>query len=465
MDQSDEVRALLAELKQLREENAKLRTELAELKQRYERTEAMLLEAQRAPKRQAAPFRREEPRPEKKPPGRPKGHSAAWRPRPDEIDETIVVDPPTGCEHCGGELCDLHTQEQVVEELPVIRKIVRKYVTQSGYCKRCRCRTHRRHPEQISVSSGAAGTTIGPQAAALAARLRVQFGAPLAKISALLQDQFGLHVSPGGLFGIFSNTAECLEATYEAIAAAIRSGKVAHVDETGWWVQSLTNWAWVFANHQYTLFVITESRSHKVALRVLGPNFGGCLVTDCLAVYNVLPYKLKSKCLAHFLRTLKEIERLQTRGAVNFPRRAIALLKEAIELAAERGCLGQDEFVSRRANIAHRVGELLAGNITDLKNLKIANRLRKHQDNLLTFLFEEGVDATNNLAERQLRPLVLSRKISAGNKTARGAKVTQTLTSIFATCRQQGVDFSSVVVEALKSWGGLSTLLRWPRDG
>lgn len=55
-----------------------------------------------------------------------------------------------------------------------------------------------------------------------------------------------------------------------------------------------------------------------------------------------------------------------------------------------------------RANVQHRIGELLAGNITDSKNLKIANRLRKHQANLLAFLYEEGVDSTNNLAERQL---------------------------------------------------------------
>ena len=104
MAQADEIKALLAELKQLREENAKLRAENAELKARQERTEAMLLEAQRAPKRQAAPFRREEPKPEKKPPGRPKGHQAAWRPQPEQVDETVVVDPPQGCEHCGGAL-------------------------------------------------------------------------------------------------------------------------------------------------------------------------------------------------------------------------------------------------------------------------------------------------------------------------------------------------------------------------
>ncbi len=465
MAQADEIKALLAELKQLREENAKLRAENAELKARQERTEAMLLEAQRAPKRQAAPFRREEPKPEKKPPGRPKGHQAAWRPQPEQVDETVVVDPPQGCEHCGGALIDLRTQEQFVDELPVMTVHRRRFVTTSGFCPCCKCRTHRRHPDQISVATGAAGTSIGPNAAAFAVRLRVQLGAPLEKIAAVLQDQFGLRVSAGGLFGIFSNTAQCLDATYQAIAAAIRSGKVAHVDETGWWVRSLTNWAWVFANDQFTLFVITNSRSHKVALRVLGPNFGGCLVSDCLAVYNVLPYELKSKCLAHFLRTLKDIERLQTRGAVNFPRRAIALLKEAITLAAERATLDADEFSRRRANIGHRIGELLAGKITDSKNLKIANRLRKHQANLLTFLYQEGVDATNNLAERQLRPLVLSRKISAGNKTERGAKVTETLTSVFATCRQQGVDFTAVVLEALKSWGSLSTLVRWPRDG
>lgn len=314
MDQHAEVRELLAELKQLREENAKLRAELAELKQRHERTEAMLLEAQRAPKRQAAPFRREEPKSEKKRPGRPPGHEPAWRPQPEDVDETVAVDPPAGCQHCGGPLLDLRTHEHFVEDLPVVKVHRRKFITQSGYCPCCRCRTHRRHPDQISVATGAAGATIGPNAAALAIRLRVQFGAPLEKIAAVLQDEFGLRVSAGGLFGIFANAAECLDATYAAIAAAIRSGKVAHVDETGWWVKSLTNWAWVFANDQYTMFFITNSRSHKVALRVLGPNFGGCLVSDCLAVYDVLPYRLKSKCLAHFLRTLRDIERLQTRG-------------------------------------------------------------------------------------------------------------------------------------------------------
>lgn len=114
-------RALFEEIKQLREENAKLLTELVELRQKQERTEAALLEAQRASKRQAAPFRREEPKKEKKRPGRPKGHEPAWRPQPEEVDETVVVDPPTGCEHCGGPLTDLRIHEHFVEELPEIR--------------------------------------------------------------------------------------------------------------------------------------------------------------------------------------------------------------------------------------------------------------------------------------------------------------------------------------------------------
>lgn len=457
-------RALFDEIKHLREENTKLQAELTELRQKQERTEAALLEAQRASKRQAAPFRREKPKKEKKRPGRPEGHEPAWRPQPDEVDETVVVDPPTGCEHCGGPLTDLRVQEHFVEELPEVRAYLRRFLTQSGFCKCCKVRTHRRHPDQISVATGAAGTSIGPNAAAFAVRLRVQLGAPLEKVAGVLRDQFGLKVTPGGLFGIFSNAAECLDATYAAIATAIRSGKKAYVDETGWWVRSLTSWAWVFANDEFTMFVITNSRSHKVALRVLGPNFGGCLISDCLAIYNVLPYRLKSKCFAHFLRTLKDIERLQTRGSVNFPRRAIALLKEAMQLAVDRPTLVPAEFVRLRANLEHRIAELLAGKINDSKNLKIANRLRKHQANLLTFLYEEGIDATNNLAERQLRPLVLARKISAGNKTERGAKVTQVLTSVYATCKQQGIDFTAVVLEALKSWGGLSTLVRWPRD-
>ena len=80
---------------------------------------------------------------------------------------------------------------------------------------------------------------------------------------------------------------------------------------------------------------------------------------------------------------------------------------------------------------------------------KLRRRLRKQRDHLFTFLDHEAVDATNNLAERQLRPAVISRKLSCGNKTERGAGTWQVLASLAATCRQTGTSFADFLVPRL----------------
>ena len=76
-------------------------------------------------------------------------------------------------------------------------------------------------------------------------------------------------------------------------------------------------------------------------------------------------------------------------------------------------------------------------------------RLRKQRDHLFTFLDHPAVDATNNLAERQLRPAVISRKLSCGNKTERGARTWEVLASLAATCRQTGSSFADFLVPRL----------------
>ena len=75
-------------------------------------------------------------------------------------------------------------------------------------------------------------------------------------------------------------------------------------------------------------------------------------------------------------------------------------------------------------------------------------RLFKQRDHLFTFLDHDEVDATNNLAERQLRPAVIARKISCGNKTANGARTWQILASLAATCAQRAESFIATLARA-----------------
>ncbi len=119
-----------------------------------------------------------------------------------------------------------------------------------------------------------------------------------------------------------------------------------------------------------------------------------------------------------------------------------ALLKNAIALGKERAQLNQAQWKGRR-----RALELAAHAVLEespracVQEEAVRRRLWKQRDHLFVFLDEPGIDPTNNLAERQLRPAVIRRKLSCGNKTPRGARTFEVLTSLAATCRQRKEDF------------------------
>lgn len=482
---------LRGENAQLRAENQELRTDLdlvqkkflevsdalVEFARRYEEEtgqlkarvldlENELLKSQREAKRQAAPHRRRMriPRSEHKKPGRSEGHEPAWRrpPPPEEVEETVEVPLEHCCPDCGDELVDFERHVHHVVDLPDMPKLkVTKYVTYSGKCPCCRQRWNSKAANQPSFATGAAGTTIGHNAVALASQMRTKLGVTLRKLAGFFADVFGLNISPAGLLGLLDRATTALEPSYEAIQTALQESDVVCADETGWRVNCESAWAWVFTNYQYTLYTISRCRGHQVPLGILGPEFQGCLLTDCFSGYDPLPYE-KAKCIAHLIRALADVEKLQTRGAVRFPRAALKFLRDAMELRKRKSDLSPDAYDEAVAELEVRLDRLLMANITESKNLRLANRLRKHRLHLLTFLHRPDVDPTNNQAERQIRPLVIQRKLSAGNRSERGAMIHSVLTSVMATCCQQGLNFMSIVTDALRHSMALLPLPRPP---
>lgn len=242
-----------------------------------------------------------------------------------------------------------------------------------------------------------------------------------------------------------------MTASYEGIQLALRQSPVVCADETGWWLLCRMAWAWVFTNSDWTLFVIRPSRGHQVVLGVLGKDFAGCLQSDCFAAYDPLPYEDKAKCVGHLLKSLREVAELQTGADREYPEQAKALFKSAIALKDQKPALPDEVYAAEVACINQELDRLLEAEVTEPKNLKIANRMRKHRRHLLTFLDKDDVEPTNNQAERQIRPLVLQRKVSCGNRSDRGASIHETLTSVLATARQQGKDFVALVIQAMRN--------------
>ena len=452
--QAEQIAQLMETVQILRDENAQLKTRVIDL-------EKQLAESQREAKRQAAPFRRKNriPKDQHKKPGRKPGHEPAWRKPPDNVDKTVEV-PLECCPECGCTLEDVHDHHHFVNDIPPPPPpTTTHYKTQSGRCPRCKTRRSSGHPDLPNVAAGAAGTMLGHGVVALAVQMRVQFGAPLRKIAAFLTMWLNFPVTASGLLGALERTAVALAPTRKGIQVSLQRSKAVHADETGWRLLCASAWAWVFTNATHTLYVISPNRGHEVVLRILGPEFAGFLHSDCMGAYDVLyAAEKKPKCNSHFLKDLKEAEGLQLlAGSLEsaWPRAVIDLLKSAIDLKKMKSRAAGRDYQEQCRSIGIKLDVLLGQGqqLTEPGNIRMANRLRKHRAGVLLFLEHDEVHATNNHAERQIRPFVIFRKLSGGNRSELGAAALATLASVWATACQQGLNFGSVVIRALRNRG------------
>jgi hypothetical protein len=260
----------------------------------------------------------------------------------------------------------------------------------------------------------------------------------------------GVGLSAGGLSQLLHRAAERLGGIFQHVCQQLERSRVLHSDETGWWVNGKRS-LWVLCNQAATRYEIVSSKTKEALQRLLG-NFQGVLVSDCLNIYDHLDLP-QQKCYAHHLKAIAQAQRayeqkhLHPSSYLNSLKQTLhqALLIKAVwsEIEPER----QQETCQRLLQHFH---QLLHTPCTDVFEQAVRERLRKQQDHLLTFLTYLDVPATNNLAERQLRPAVIHRKISAGNKTDQGARTWQILASLAATCQQQHLPFHQLVADAFR---------------
>lgn len=447
-----------ARLAALEAQIASLQAQLAARDRRIADLEAQLAAAQRAGKRQATPFARRKRQADPQTPGRKKGHGRFARrahPTPDQITETKLA-PLTQCPTCAGPVQDHATHEQFQIEIPPVQPTVTCFVTESGYCPACAARVHSVHPEQISTAHGAAGVVFGPRLKAFAADLHHRLGVSYGKIADLLREMFGLPVTRGGLAQANTRLARTARPIYEHLLELLRTSAVVHVDETGWRIGALAAWLWVFTNTHLTVYEIAGSRGHEVVLSMLGREFRGILVADSFRAYDAaaLTDWLQQKCVAHLLRNLAELLEGKQGRARQFAQDVLGVLREALALKAGATDLRAPEYEAAAAALEARLDRLLdpARRLRDADNVRLAARLRQHRPDILRFLYWEELDATNNLAERQLRPAVITRKTGGCNRTESGARTHAILASVLATCRQQAVSILDYLI-ALQQFG------------
>lgn len=441
--QAEQILALVAQCEAFRAELVQKNGQIVQLEQKLEET-------QRRAFRQAAPFRLPESRREGSPrrPGRPKGHPGSYRPKPTQIDQRIKV-PLERCPHCQEALQPKREIKQYIQEIPPVQPINIELITQEGHCGRCDREVRSSHPLQVSLAEGAAGVQLGPNALAIAVELNKVKGLSMRKTCATMQSLFGLKLSPGGLAQALARVAGKMKSSYDQLLENLRRADLVHSDETSWWVGGPGYWLWVFTNADTTAYVVEASRGRKVVQEVLGADYPGVLISDCLAVYDDAT-PVQHKCYSHHLMALKKAREEHPQQGEGYLLEVRALLHTAMYFKALEADPTDPRYERCLTRLDQCADELLKAPRAQPQEEKVRRRLSKQRDHLFTFLKHRCVQATNNRAERQLRPAVIARKISCGNKTEKGASTWQILTSLAVTTAQAGKSFAEKVRAAVR---------------
>jgi transposase len=466
----DENVALRTENAQLRGENEVLRAERAEngrlrelveqLREQVERLLARVQELERAGKRQAAPFSRNDPKPDPKRPGRKPGADYGVRARravPDRVDRQVDVPLPETCPHCGGR--DIEHERvafQYQEDFPQPRPTdIARYAVHIGRCRGCGRRVQPRHPDQTSDALGAAGVQLGPRAVALAAWLSKSFGLSASKIARLFA-YHGLSVTPGGVTQAVARAGRRAAPTYAELVAGARASPVVAPDETGWRVNGAKAWLWAFVGTALVVYHIATgegARGFGTAATVLGADYPGVLERDGWAPYRQFVHARHQSCLAHLLRRCRSLVAVAGRGQARTPRTVARLLRHALHVRDRRdaGQLSAGQVAAEATRLGAAIDALIAGRTRYRPNRRLLKHLGRERSALFTFLSTPGVQATNWRAEQAIRPAVVTRKNWGGNRTRAGAGTWEVLASVLTTAVMQHRDPVATLIPLLQS--------------
>lgn len=436
---------------------AALERDLETLRQEIGQLRASLVEAQRAAKRQAAPFSKGAPKPNPKPPGRKRGPNygnKSRRPIPDRFDESYEASIGS-CPRCGSANVDeTAVVDQYEEDIPAVRPRVRRFRVHVGQCRDCNARVQGRHPLQTSDAIGAACVHLGPRARTLAADLNKHVGTSLGKVSAILRTTFSLSVSRGGLSQTIDRVGQTLAPTYDAFIEQVQHSSVVAVDETGWRVGGQLWWLWAFVTPEVTVYRIMDGRGFEEACQVLPPDFSGNLLRDGWAPYRRFEQATHQSCIGgHLIRRCKQILPTAKQGAARLPHAVLRILQRSLRLRDHwLDCPPSAHGRAVHVGIlAAEMDRFLAWNPTDDENRKLVKHLRNERDALFTFLLDPAVPASNWWGEQAIRPAVVTRKIWGGNRTDNGAVAQQRIATFFRTSDQQGIDPYPLLEAALRA--------------
>ena len=368
---------------------------------------------------------------------------------PERVTQTTTL-LPSACRCCGKPLhgrAPSPYQHQVVE-IPRLLAQAHDYWLHSLPCEDCQIST------RSVLPAGVPAGCFGPRLQAMIAVCSGQYHLSKRMIQEMLSDFFDADLGLGSVSNIEQDASAALAEPVARAAAHVQEQPVKHADETGWTEAKKKAWLWGVVTSRVAVFLVDRSRGAKVARRLLGEIFQGILISDRWSAYNWIPEGMRQLCWAHLVRQFK--------GFADYGAQArrigidlLACCKTMFDQwhRVRDGTLTRADFQQTLCPIRGEILDLLREG-SRCNAPKVAGRCReilKLQGALFTFVEMAGVEPTNHVAERAIRPAVLWRKGSFGTDREKGSRFVERILTVVTTLRLQRRNVLDYVTSACQA--------------
>ena len=388
-------------------------------------------------------------------PGHPGQHRGLLP--PEQVTELLVHEPST-CPQCQQSLpSDLPgtgpVLRQQVWDLPPVEPIITEHQFPTVICPHCHTAVRAERPPDVPPGS------FGPQVVALVALLHGRYRVSTREVALLLSDLWHIPLSLGSVPALYQTVSCALAPVYAEVQQVVQAQGVANADETPWNESHQQRYLWVAVTLVATLFLI--GRRTRAALEdLLGAPFGGIVGSDRYKAYAHLPATQRQQCWAHLKRDW-QFYRERAGPVGEWGEAAIVQIDRLFE-HWHRFRSGDLERLQVQREMAPVQAELRAL-VEDGRDQLPWEKVRGFCRDLLlvwpalwTFVDVEGVEPTNNAAERALRPAVLWRKGCYGTDSSNGSRFVERILTVTMTCHQQQRQVLPFLADAVRAhWAGL----------
>jgi transposase len=364
------------------------------------------------------------------------GHQGNYRALlPEEkVNKVVHCKIPKKCPDCRHDILIKGIQRHQVFDIPPYTVEVTEYKKYRGACTGCFKKYEGEFP------TGVTWRCLGERAHGMISLLTSKYRLSKRLAASFLKETHGLSISLGTVSNTESVVSQSLELAHEDIKEKLQSASLLHLDETGHKEKNKNGWAWLMGNEDYTLFCLRRSRGKKIAQELIGSYGDRIFVTDRYAAYDYLPDQNRQVCWAHLKRDFKKISERKGISSII----GTGLLKAYVQIFR----LYKREPLKRR--LEHKKTQQwfrryqrrllylleLGSRCGDKRTQRTCENLLSIQGALWTF-WSTNVPPTNNQAERQLRPLVISKKLTFGTQSHRGSRYIERIFTILMSSIQQ----------------------------